>query len=68
MTPSAASSQSITAELADALRRPRRLAQQMACCLRHVGVLEAVGKKGNAIVYSRGHDLDFPYPRCDTRR
>jgi hypothetical protein len=42
-----------TADLADALRRNRRLAQQMTYCLRHAGVIEMVGKDGNAIVYSR---------------
>jgi hypothetical protein len=42
-----------TADLADALRRNRRLAQQMTYCLRHAGVIEMVGKDGNTIVYSR---------------
>lgn len=42
-----------TADLAAALRRPRRLAQQMAYCLRHVGVVETAGKQGNAHVYRR---------------
>lgn len=42
-----------TVELADALGRPRRLAQQMAYCLRHAGAIDVVGKRGNAIVYSR---------------
>jgi hypothetical protein len=45
-----------TADLADALRRHRRLAQQMTYCLRRVGVIELVGKDGNAIVYSRTDD------------
>lgn len=40
-----------TAELADGLGRPRRTAQQMAYCLREVGVLTSVGKEGNAHVY-----------------
>lgn len=43
-----------TADLAEALGRPRRLAQQMTYCLRHVGVIGVVGKSGNAIVYTCG--------------
>jgi len=42
-----------TADLARALAKPRRLAQRMAYCLREMGVLEAVGKRGNAILYTR---------------
>lgn len=42
-----------TADLASALGRRRRLAQQMTYCLRHVGAIEMVGKTGNAIVYAR---------------
>ena len=42
-----------TADLARALAKPRRLAQRMAYCLRGLGVLEAVGKRGNAILYTR---------------
>jgi hypothetical protein len=42
-----------TADLARALRRHRRLAQQMTYCLRAVGVIEMIDKDGNAIVYSR---------------
>ncbi len=45
-----------TVDLAEALRRRRRLAQQMTYCLRRVGVIEMVGKDGNAIVYSRTDD------------
>jgi hypothetical protein len=40
-----------TADLATATGRPRRIAQQMAYCLRHAGVIEAAGKDGNAIEY-----------------
>lgn len=43
-----------TADLAVALSRPRRLAQQMAYCLRRVGVIHEVGRRGNAVVYRRG--------------
>lgn len=42
-----------TANLAEALARPRRLAQQMVYCLKHAGAITAVGKVGNTIVYAR---------------
>jgi hypothetical protein len=42
-----------TADLAAALGRPRRLAQQMSYCLRRAGAIEIVGKEGNAIIYAR---------------
>ena len=42
-----------TAQLAGALDCQRRLAQQMAYCLRNAGVIEAIGKEGNAVVYRR---------------
>ncbi len=42
-----------TADLAHAMGCRRRLAQQMAYCLRETGVIEAVAKRGNAIVYTR---------------
>ncbi len=41
-----------TADLAEALVRPRRVAQQMAYCLRLVGVIDETGKDGNAVLYS----------------
>lgn len=40
-----------TAHLAEALGRPRRLAQQMAYCLRKMDVLAVNGKSGNAYLY-----------------
>ena len=40
-----------TSDLASAIGRPRRLAQQMAYCLRRVGLLVSTGKTGNAIEY-----------------
>ena len=40
-----------TADLADRLGQPRRIAQQMADCLRHAGAWAMVGKTGNAIEY-----------------
>lgn len=42
-----------TADLAAALHRPRRLAQRMAYCLRHVDVIVEAGKDGNAVLYVR---------------
>jgi hypothetical protein len=42
-----------TADLAEAMGRPRRLAQQMTYCLRGAGVIEMVDKQGNTIVYAR---------------
>jgi hypothetical protein len=43
-----------TLELATAIARPRWLAQKMAYCLRAMGVIEPAGKRGNAILYTRG--------------
>jgi hypothetical protein len=40
-----------TAELAVALRQPRYLAQKAAYCLRSMGAIETVGKRGNAFLY-----------------
>lgn len=40
-----------TADLAMMLRRPRRLAQQMAYCLRKTGVITVVDKQGNTFEY-----------------
>lgn len=42
-----------TADLAGSLGRHRRLAQQMAYCLRLAGAVEIVTKDGNAMVYRR---------------
>lgn len=42
-----------TADLAVALGRPRRLAQQLAYCLRRAGAIEPVGRDGNAVTYVR---------------
>jgi hypothetical protein len=42
-----------TTELASALGKPRWLAQKAAYCLRESGAVYQVGKKGNALVYSR---------------
>ena len=53
LLPSAVPPRFTTADVAAALRRHRRLAQQMTYCLRRAGVIEMVGKERNAIVYSR---------------
>lgn len=42
-----------TSALARALKRPRRLAQRMAYCLREAGIIELSGKSGNAFLYTR---------------
>lgn len=42
-----------TAEIAEAMACPRRLAQKVAYCLRETGALETVGKLGNALLYRR---------------
>lgn len=42
-----------TLDLALALGRPRRLAQQMAYCLREAGLCEVVGSIGNSRLYRR---------------
>lgn len=42
-----------TADLARQLGRPRRTAQQMAYCLREMGAIVTVGKRGNAFEYRR---------------
>jgi len=40
-----------TADLATALGRPLRSAQQMAYCLRSTGLIEPIGKRGNSVEY-----------------
>jgi hypothetical protein len=42
-----------TTDLAEDLKIPRRLAQQMAYCLRRMGQVEVVGKTGNAQLYQK---------------
>ncbi len=43
-----------TADLAERLGSPRRAAQQMAYCLRRIGVLVVVGKRGTSVEYRLG--------------
>ena len=40
-----------TADLAKAMRKPRRLAQQATYCLRKMGVITSVGKQGRSVAY-----------------
>ncbi|HEU4895430.1 MAG TPA: hypothetical protein VFT85_06300 [Acidimicrobiia bacterium] len=40
-----------TADLADALGRPRRAGQQMAYCLARAGILNIAGKRGKSVLY-----------------
>jgi hypothetical protein len=40
-----------TADLAAELGQPRRVAQQMAYCLRKLGAIVAVGRRGQEVVY-----------------
>jgi len=42
-----------TFDLASAIGNPRRLAQKMAYCLRKMGAITPLGKRGNAILYGR---------------
>lgn len=56
LLPAAVRDEFTTADLAAALSRPRRLAQQMAYCLRKAGLIEAVGKSGRSILYVRMPD------------
>lgn len=41
-----------TTELAEGIDQPRWIAQKMAYCLRNMGIIEMVGKNGNALLYS----------------
>lgn len=45
-----------TSDLAAALAQPRRLAQRMAYCLREMGAIAQVGKRGRAHLYTRAGD------------
>jgi len=46
-----------SADLAEALGRPRRLAQKMIYCLRQMGVISVVGKEARALLYARAKAL-----------
>jgi hypothetical protein len=45
-----------TSDLAAAIAQPRWLAQRMAYCLREMGLIVAVGRRGKAILYRRTAD------------
>lgn len=53
LIPSTLPREFLTSDLAEALNRPRDLAQKIAYCLRNCGLVERVGSKGNAVVYSK---------------
>lgn len=46
-----------TSDLTAAIAQPRWLAQKMAYCLREMGSIASVGKRGNAVLYIRAEDL-----------
>jgi len=52
-----------TADLAQALRRPRSLAQKMAYCLRRMDVIGSVGRRDRYVLYSRGGGAPVRDPR-----
>jgi hypothetical protein len=51
LIPPALPGEFLTSDLAQAIGRPRRVAQRVAYCLHHGGCIEKVGARGNAIVY-----------------
>jgi hypothetical protein len=53
LLPSSLTEPFTTAELAAAIARPRWLAQKMAYCLREMGEIAQVGKRGKAILYTK---------------
>ncbi len=53
LLPEATPQEFTTADLARLLKRPRRLAQQMAYCLREAGQIEEVARERRGIVYRR---------------
>ncbi len=53
LIPSTISEPFTTSDLAAALAKPRRLSQEMAYCLRKMGAITLVGKRRNALLYTR---------------
>lgn len=53
MIPAGLPDEFLTSDLANAIRRPRRVAQQVAYCLRGGGFIEKAGSRGNAILYRK---------------
>ena len=47
-----------TLDLAQALNAPRRLAQKMVYCLREMGEIIPIGKRGRAVLYSRANEAE----------
>ena len=47
-----------TKELAECTNQPRWLTQKMAYCLRKMGVVKAVGKNGNSVLYTKHISLE----------
>ena len=54
LLPQDLSPQFTTAEMAEAMRAPRRLAQKTAYCLRQMDVLTVIGKRGRSNLYAFG--------------
>jgi len=52
----AASEEFTNRKLAEALRLRAGIAQKMTYCLRHMGVLDTIGKRGRARLYSLKHE------------
>ena len=46
-----------TSDLADAMGKPRRLAQRAAYCLRKMGAITPVGKRGRSVLYARADGM-----------
>jgi len=53
LVPAALAEPFTTGELAEAIGQPMWLAQKMAYCLREMGAITAVGKRGRGILYAR---------------
>jgi hypothetical protein len=53
MIPTGLPDEFLTSDLADAIGRPRHVAQKVAYCLRNGGLIEKTGSRGNAIVYAK---------------
>ena len=60
LLPKGLPSQFTTADLAESLGRPRRLAQQMAYCLRELDMLVPVGRSKRSVLYERSTQLRPP--------
>jgi hypothetical protein len=56
LLPEALPKEFTTQELAENLRMRASIAQKMTYCLRHMGVLDTIGKRGRARLYSLKHE------------